>query len=79
MGNADRWLFAAAPAKALSMLMPRLDLMIHRDADGGISHNLRTVVLDPRGRIMRQFDGNDWTPRQLAEALLEAARVPSQP
>ena len=72
-GNADRWLFAAAPMRALAELAPRLDLMVNREVGGSISHNLRTVVLDPQGRIHRQFDGNEWTPKQLAESLLEAA------
>jgi protein SCO1/2 len=74
-GNANRWLFAAAPMETLEELAPRLDLMLNREAGGSISHNLRTVVLDPRGRIHRQFDGNGWTPQQLAESLLEASRV----
>ncbi len=73
--NADRWLFAAAPMKTLKELAPRLDLMLNREPGGSISHNLRTVVLDPQGRIHRQFDGNEWTPQQLAESLLEAARA----
>jgi cytochrome oxidase Cu insertion factor (SCO1/SenC/PrrC family) len=38
-----------------------------------MSHNLRTVVLDPQGRIFRQLDGNQWTPQQLADAILLAA------
>jgi len=78
-GNTDRWLFAAAPAKALAEIAPHLDLMVHHDTGGGISHNLRTVVLDPRGRIYRQFDGNEWTPQELADALLAAARVATKP
>ena len=39
-----------------------------------ISHHTRTVVLDPAGRIYKQFDGNGWTPRQLADATTQAAR-----
>jgi protein SCO1/2 len=78
-GNADRWLFAAASQQVLAELAPRLDLMIGREPGGNISHNLRTVVLDPRGRIHRQFDGNEWTAEQLARAVSEAAGVaPSQ-
>lgn len=77
--NADRWLFAAAPAKALATLAPELDLMFAREEGGSISHNLRTVVLDPQGRLHRQFDGNQWTPEMLAEALLEAAKQDSAP
>jgi len=60
--NADRWLFASAPMSSLAQLVPRLNLMVNREAGGSISHNLRTVVLDPRGRIHRQFDGNQWPP-----------------
>ena len=71
--NADRWLFAAAPISSLVQLAPRLDLMVNREAGGSISHNLRTVVLDTQGRIYRQFDGNQWTPPELAQALVDAA------
>lgn len=73
-GSPDRWLFAAAPMPSLAQLAPRLDLMVNREPGGSISHNLRTVVLDQQGRIYRQFDGNQWTPAQLARALSDAAR-----
>jgi protein SCO1 len=71
--NADRWLFTAATTNTLAELAPRLGLMIMHQGTG-ISHNLRTVVLDPQGRIYRQFDNNGWTPQELADAMLEAAR-----
>jgi protein SCO1 len=77
-GSADRWLFCSASTNSLAVLAPRLDLMVRREG-GSISHNLRTVVVDPRGRIYRQFDGNEWTPAQLVEALVEAARVGQRP
>jgi cytochrome oxidase Cu insertion factor (SCO1/SenC/PrrC family) len=51
--------------------------MIMHDGDSIMSHNLRTVVLDPRGKIFRQLDGNQWTPQQLADAIREAAKVPT--
>lgn len=71
--NTNHWLFAAATPAALAVLAPALDLVVIREGDS-ISHNLRTVVLDTRGRIYRQFDGNQWTPRELADALKGAAR-----
>ena len=71
-GNAAHWLFAAATKKTLATEAPGLDLIVMRQGSN-ISHNLRTVVLDPQGRIYRQFDGNQWTPRELADALLSAA------
>jgi protein SCO1/2 len=77
-GNASHWLFATASRDVLTNLAPRLDLMIMREGTS-ISHNLRTVVLDPNGIIFRQLDGNEWTPQQLAGAVLQAALVPAKP
>jgi protein SCO1 len=76
--DTNGWLFAAAPTSSLAALAPQLDLLVHHEQGGGISHNLRTVVLDPRGKIYWQFDGNEWTPQELARALMEAARLPNR-
>jgi protein SCO1/2 len=73
-GRADRWLFAAASTNTLAELAPKLDLMVTRE-DEGISHNLRTVVLDPQGHIYRQLDGNNWTAQELADAMLAATQA----
>jgi len=54
-------------------MSPKLDLMVKHEGES-ISHNLRTVVLDPEGRITHQFDGNQWSAKELAAAMLEAAR-----
>ena len=71
-GDSQHWLFASAPTNTLAMLATALDLMVFHDGLT-ISHNLRTVVLDPRGRIYREFDGNEWTPADLANAVTQAA------
>jgi protein SCO1/2 len=73
-GDDDRWIFASASAKTLANLAPNLDLMIMRAGENIMAHGLRTVVLDPQGRIFRQLDGNKWTPQELASVILEAAR-----
>ena len=75
-GNSDRWLFATASTNTLATLAPQLDLLVVHDGTG-ITHNLRTVVLDPQGRIAHQFDGNQWLPQKLAEAMLATARPPT--
>jgi protein SCO1/2 len=72
-GNPSHWFFASAPKNTLATLAPALDLMVIPQGDT-ISHNLRTVVLNPQGRIYRLFDGNQWTPEELAKAILTAAR-----
>jgi len=72
--NTAHWLFADATTNTLARLAPRLGLIIMRQGNN-ISHNLRTVVIDSQGRIYKQFDGNQWTPQELAGAILEATRA----
>ena len=71
--NPNHWLFAVASADTLKSLAPKLDFHFWRD-NGALSHNLRTVVMDTEGKIFKQFDGNDWTPQQLADAIRDAAK-----
>lgn len=73
--NPDRWLFVTASQKVLRTFAPELDLMLAKEEGGSISHNLRTVVIDRLGRIHKLFNGNRWTPEELADALQEAAKV----
>lgn len=75
--DTNRWVFSSASPATLKTLAPQLDLVVQADGQG-FSHNLRTVVLDTRGRIHRQFDGNRWTAEELAKALGEAALVPTE-
>jgi protein SCO1 len=42
---------------------------------GSISHNLRTVVLDPKGRVFKIFPGNEWTAMMLADAMKQAGGI----
>ena len=66
--DTNRWRFAVATTNTLAGLAPKVDLNFWRE-NGSISHNLRTIVLDGNGKISHQFDGNDWTPAQLAKAI----------
>jgi protein SCO1/2 len=75
-GDTNRWLFTVASTNTLAGLAPKVDLQFWREG-GSISHNLRTVVLDTNGKIARQLDGNDWTPQELADAIRDAAKVPT--
>jgi protein SCO1/2 len=67
------WLFVVASTNTLAGLAPKVDLSFWREG-GSISHNMRTVVIDTAGRISHQFDGNEWTPQELADAIIAAAR-----
>lgn len=71
--NTNRWLFASAPTNVLVDAALRLGLIVMQQGDS-ISHNMRTIVLDPQGRVYKQFNGNLWTPQELADAMTRAAR-----
>ena len=70
--NSDRWLFASASAEVTDTFATLFDFRSGEN-EGSLVHNLRTVVLDSKGRLFQQFDGNQWTPAELAEAIAKAA------
>jgi cytochrome oxidase Cu insertion factor (SCO1/SenC/PrrC family) len=39
---------------------------VMREADKTITHNLRTAVVDPEGRLLSIYDGSAWTPDRIA-------------
>ena len=67
-----RWTFAGGSGDEVRALGAGVGLE-YTVADGLIYHNLRTVVLDRRGRIRRVFSGNRWTPQELAAEMRSAA------
>ena len=71
--DTNRWRFAVASTNTMAGLAPKVDLHFWREG-GSISHNLRTVVLDANGKISHEFDGNSWTPQELADAIRAAAK-----
>jgi protein SCO1/2 len=45
--------------------------------EAGITHNLRTAVIDPGGVLVRSWNGADWEPEDVVAALREAlAKTP---
>lgn len=71
------WTFATGKQAALDALCLHLGVFVTRN-DGGvglITHNLRTALIDGRGRLVKIYDGNDWTPAQALRDLASAAGV----
>ena len=73
------WTFATAPRAQVEAWGARLGLSLIRDAKDptAITHNLRTAVIDREGRLVRIFDGNQWTPDE-AIAALRSVPAPSK-
>ncbi|MGB0581691.1 MAG: SCO family protein [Limisphaerales bacterium] len=72
----DRWTFATGAMIEIDDITERFGLDFYREANGvTFNHKLRTVVINPKGRVHKIFVGNTWKPEELAEAIKKAALV----
>jgi protein SCO1/2 len=69
------WTFLTGKGQDVSAFAGSLGVFISKAQgdDGPITHNLRTAIIDPSGRLAKVYDGNDWTPDQLLRDLSTAA------
>ncbi|HWQ91259.1 MAG TPA: SCO family protein, partial [Clostridia bacterium] len=67
------WTFATGSLADISEMGDRFGLIFWREDRGNISHNLRTVVIDPAGRVSKIFDGNNWKPEELVQEILRVS------
>jgi protein SCO1 len=66
------WRFATAPADVLDRFAATFGVNVIREKDGTITHNLRTAVIGPDGRVVSITDGNQWTAAQIVSDLRRA-------
>ena len=70
-----RWTFATGEERAVLDFGAAFGLSVARTT-AGYEHNLRTVVIDPQGRVQRVFSGNTWTATELAGEVRRAMGTP---
>ncbi len=65
------WSFLTGDQAAIDAFAGRFGLSVIRDPKdpSNVVHNLRTAVVDGRGKLVKYFGGNDWTPDQVLAAL----------
>ena len=70
------WRFATGVPGDVDRLGAPFGLSVVREGPGGenITHNLRTVLLDPDGKLVKTYNGNDWMPDGVVTDLLAAVR-----
>ena len=70
----EHWTFATGAYDQIQPLGSHFGLYFGRNVTpDNQNHNLRTVVLDPQGRVVEIIVGNRWTPDQLLQAMRKAA------
>lgn len=68
------WTYLTGTPKAIEDLASRFGVSVIREQDNAaaITHNLRTAVIDPRGRVVKMYSGSEWTAAMLVADLREA-------
>lgn len=66
------WRFATADEAIVDRLAATFGVNVIREKDGTITHNLRTAVIDPRGRIVSIHDSNAWSASAIVDELKAA-------
>jgi protein SCO1/2 len=69
-----RWTFLTGDRDDIDRFASRFGVTIARDMSDpkNITHNLRTVIIDPDGRLKKTYTGNEWTPDQILADLRRA-------
>ncbi|MGE5358450.1 MAG: SCO family protein [Bacteroidales bacterium] len=67
------WQFATADRPTIDAWAPRFGVVLVRGDTSTITHTLRTAIVDREGRLVRIYDGSDWKPEELVEALRKVA------
>jgi protein SCO1/2 len=70
--NSEMWRLVTAPRETVDRFAARFGVNVIREQDQTITHNLRTAVLGPDGRIVSIYSGSDWTPEQAVSDLRRA-------
>jgi protein SCO1/2 len=70
------WTFLTGDRQTVDRFAGRFGVGVIRPADGAgeITHNLRTAHIDPEGRIVKLYSGNEWTPSAVLADLRAAVR-----
>jgi protein SCO1/2 len=72
-----RWTFLTGDRDEIDRFGARFGVSVTRALNDprDITHNLRTMVIDAQGRLVRTYTGNDWTPTQILDELKTVARA----
>jgi protein SCO1/2 len=66
-----RWTFLTGDRDEIDKFGARFSVSVGRALNDprDITHNLRTVIINPEGALMKVYTGNDWSPEQVLADL----------
>ena len=74
--DTNHWQFATSDLWTIDGITEQVGLTFYRETPNALpNHNLRTVVIDARGRLQKVFVGNEWTTDEFVNEMVQAAGV----
>jgi protein SCO1/2 len=70
--NATNWTFMTGKASEVSKVASLFGVIYYTEK-GVIDHNMRTAVIDRKGKLSKLFTGNDWKPGEVAALVRDLA------
>ncbi|MGE0703489.1 MAG: SCO family protein, partial [Vicinamibacterales bacterium] len=69
--NPARWTFLTGDRDEVDRFAMRFGVSLMREGIDArdITHNLRTAIVDPQGRLVKAYTGNEWTPDEVVADL----------
>lgn len=70
----DHWSLATGALIEIDAITEQFGLVFPREG-ANFAHNLRTVVIDPQGKVQKILLSNEWKPQELVDEMLKAAET----
>jgi protein SCO1/2 len=72
-----RWTFLTGDLDDIDMFAARFGLSVARSPTDArdITHNLRTAIVSPEGKLLKMYTGNEWTPDEILADLKPVANA----
>lgn len=67
------WDFLTGKGEAIEEVASSFGV-VYYDQNGTIQHNMKTVVIDPQGKVVRIFSGSDWSTEEAARTLRDTLK-----
>lgn len=75
-----QWTFLTGAMIDIDAITEQVGLVFRRQTSSALlDHNMRTLVVDPEGRLRKIFVGNTWKPEELVEEMAAAVKRNASP
>jgi protein SCO1/2 len=76
----SRWTFLTGDRDEIDRFAARFGVSVSRALNDprDITHNLRTAIVGPDGRLVKVYTGNEWTPEEILQVIRDSGFVETE-